>query len=410
MIERVELFIDRVEAFLGRILDRLNAGVYWLLGPAIPLLHRLLNRLPRQADPFRSIKMKLGVMLLGSGFVGLMVFWYYVAGGIAWRTAAAAAAIGLITLQILAHGTTKPLRELTAAVRAMAKGDYQQRVRATGRDEVGELARAFNSMADELATVEQQRRELIANVSHELRTPITALQGVLENIVDGVSEPDPATLQAALAQTERLGRLVTELLDLSKVDAGAVPLNRVDIDVLDFLTTVVAEARLNAPRTRFRDPDVRRPAGGTLTVHADPERLHQVFANLLENAARHGPTDGLVTVGARAEGDSIVFEVVDQGNGIPQQLRGRVFERFTRGDRSARDGGTGLGLAIARWVVDMHAGSISVVDPPPGAGQTGCRMRIVLPALPGPGTTATRRLTPSAIGALHVEPRGAAAV
>jgi signal transduction histidine kinase len=344
--------------------------------------------------------MKLGVMLLNSGFVGLMVFWYFT-GGIAWRTAISAAAVGLITLQILAHGTTKPLRELTTAVRAMAKGDYQQRVRATGRDEIGELARAFNSMAADLAGVEQQRRELIANVSHELRTPITALQGVLENIVDGVSEPDPATLRAALAQTERLGRLVTELLDLSKVNAGAVPLNREHIDVLNFLTAAVAQASVNAPRTHFRPPEVRERAGQRLTVHADPQRLHQVFANLLENAARHGPADGTVRVSAHADGESTVFEVVDQGNGIPPQLRERVFERFTRGDRAARDGGTGLGLAIARWVVDLHAGSISIVDPPAGtgAGRIGCRVRISLPAN-----------IPSDIGVTHVESRGVAAV
>jgi signal transduction histidine kinase len=399
VIQQIELFIERTEGFLARILDRLTVIMYWLLGPIIPLAHRTMGRLPWQADPFRSIKMKLGVLLLISGFTGLMVFWYFT-GGIAWRTAISAAAVGLVTLQILAHGTTKPLRELTAAVRAMAKGDYRQRVRATGRDEIGELARAFNSMASDLAGVEQQRRELIANVSHELRTPITALQGVLENIVDGVSEPDPATLRAALAQTERLGRLVTELLDLSKVNAGAIPLNRSDIDVTDFLIAAVEQARVNAPRTRFRTPDVRHDAGQRLTLHADPERLHQVFANLLENAARHGPADGLVTVSARREGDRTVFEVADQGDGIPVQLRERVFERFSRGDRAARDGGTGLGLAIARWVVDLHSGSISIVDPPAGfAGRAGCRVRISLPT----------NITP-VIGAPDVQPHGAATV
>jgi signal transduction histidine kinase len=399
VITRIELFIDRTEALISRILDRLTVVMYWLLGPVIPMIHRIMRRLPRQADPFRSIKMKLGVLLLFSGFTGLMIFWYFT-GGIAWRTAISAAAVGLVTLQILAHGTTKPLRELTAAVRAMAKGDYQQRVRALGRDEIGELAHAFNSMASDLAGVEQQRRELIANVSHELRTPITALQGVLENIVDGVSEPDPATLRAALAQTERLGRLVTELLDLSKVNAGAIPLNLVDIDVDDFLTAAVEQARVNAPRTTFQQPEVVADAGARLTVHADPERLHQVFANLLENAARHGPADGLVTVSARRQGDHTVFEVADQGDGIPVQLRERVFERFSRGDRAARDGGTGLGLAIARWVVDLHAGSISIVDPPAGiAGRAGCRVRISLPII----------ITP-VIGARNVESRGAVTV
>jgi signal transduction histidine kinase len=134
-------------------------------------------------------------------------------------------AIVLLTAQVLAHGMTRPLRAMTAAARAMAQGDYSRRVRATSRDEVGQLAVAFNQMAADLAAADQQRRELIANVSHELRTPIAALQAVLENLVDGVATADPATLSTALSQTQRLGRLVAELLDLSRIDAGAVALD-----------------------------------------------------------------------------------------------------------------------------------------------------------------------------------------
>ena len=137
----------------------------------------------------------------------------------------------LLVTQVLARGMTSPIRGMTAAARAMAAGDYRQRVPETSQDEVGELARAFNRMAAQLERVEQQRRDLVANVSHELRTPISALQAVLENIMDGVTEPDPATLRVALAQTERLGRLVTDLLDLSRVDAGIVPLTREPVAV-----------------------------------------------------------------------------------------------------------------------------------------------------------------------------------
>src|SRR5256885_1263398 len=110
---------------------------------------------------------------------------------------------------------------MTVAAKAMARGDYSRRVRATSRDEVGQLATAFNQMAADLSAADRQRRELIANVSHELRTPIFAIQAVLENVVDGVSDPD--TLRTALVQTERLGRLVTELLDLSRIEAGVAP-------------------------------------------------------------------------------------------------------------------------------------------------------------------------------------------
>jgi signal transduction histidine kinase len=334
--------------------------------------------LPRPLDPIPSIKLKLAVLLVGSGVVGLLVFWHGV-GSFPPKTSAAAIVIALVTSQVLAHGITAPLREMTAAARAMARGDYTRRVRATSRDEVGQLAVAFNQMAADLASADQQRRELIANVSHELRTPISALQGVLENIVDGVAAADPETLRKALTQTERLGRLVTELLDLSRIDAGVLALDRSAFPVADLLADVVAEAEVAAAaaerkvvfRTEVRPPEA--------TVYADRERLYQVVVNLLDNAVRHGPADGEVTVSAAAEAGRLVIEVADEGPGIPVEQRERVFERFTRGDRST-GGGTGLGLAIARWVVELHHGTISVVDQEPAAG---CRIRVTLPARPG---------------------------
>src|SRR5258705_9582264 len=126
-------------------------------------------------------------------------------------------------VQVLARRMTWALREMAAASRAMARGEHDLRVTASSRDEVGELARAFNTMAAELAEVDRMRRELIANVSHELRTPITSLQAMLENMIDGVEEPDAATLAALHRQVQRLGRLVTQLLDLSRLEAGSDP-------------------------------------------------------------------------------------------------------------------------------------------------------------------------------------------
>jgi signal transduction histidine kinase len=335
--------------------------------------------LPRPLDPIPSIKLKLAVLLVGSGVVGLIVFWQGV-GSFPPRTSAAAIVIALVTSQVLAHGITAPLREMTVAAQAMAHGDYTRRVRATSRDEVGQLAVAFNQMAADLASADQQRRELIANVSHELRTPISALQGVLENIVDGVAAADPETLRKALTQTERLGRLVTELLDLSRIDAGVLALDRSTFPVADLLADVVAEAEVAAAAAERKvvfGTEVHPPEA---TVYADRERLYQVVVNLLDNAVRHGPADGLVTVSAVAEAGRVVIEVADEGPGIPVEQRNRVFERFTRGDRST-GGGTGLGLAIARWVVELHHGTISVVDQEPAAG---CRIRVDLPARPLP--------------------------
>jgi len=334
---------------------------------------RLLDALPRPLDPLRSIKLKLGMLVVGSGAAGLIYF-TYVTGRFLPNTSTIAIILALVTSQLLAHGMTSPLREMTAAARAMARGDYTRRVRATSRDEVGELARAFNLMSADLAAADRQRRELIANVSHELRTPISALQGLLENLVDGVAAPEPGTLRTALAQTERLGRLVAELLDLSRIDAGVAPLDRVTFPVDLFLAEVIGEAEVRAAGGAVSFRSVLEPAGAK--GYGDRERLHQVLANLLDNAVRHSPAGGTVTVTARQGADRLVLEVADEGPGIPVEERARVFERFTRGERAAgRDGGTGLGLAIAHWVAELHGGTIAVVDAP-----VGCCIRVTLPA------------------------------
>jgi signal transduction histidine kinase len=328
----------------------------------------------------RSIKIKLGVLAVCNACVGgLMMVWGYGLGFRGRITLPLALLISVALTQLLAHGMTSPLREMTAAARAMARGDYRRRVRVSSRDEVGELGRAFNRMATDLAEVERQRREFVANVSHELRTPITALRAVLENITDGVTPTTPEVLEGALAQTERLGRLVTQLLDLSRVEAGAVTLEESRFEIEPFLEAVVAEVRASYP-----DPDFTVIADPGLDVCADRDRLHQLVVNLLDNAARHSPPGGRITATATARGDGLSLQVQDEGPGIPAGERGRVFERFSRGSAEAHnpysaqagtpDGGTGLGLAIARWVVDLHGGEIAVVDSPQG-----CLIRVVLP-------------------------------
>ncbi|EWC62500.1 Osmosensitive K+ channel histidine kinase KdpD [Actinokineospora spheciospongiae] len=336
-------------------------------------LNTLADWLPRPLDPVRSIKLKIGILLVASGCAAFAWFWWNI-GWLPPTTSITAILGAVITSQILAHGMTRPLREMTAAARAMARGDYSRRVRVTARDEVGELGRAFNQMSTDLAEADRSRRELIANVSHELRTPIAALRAVLENVVDGVSEPDPATMRTALAQAERLGRLVTELLDLSRIDAGVHALDREEVEVAPLLAEVVAEAEVNAAATG-RAVVFRTSVSPTAaTVRADRERLHQVLVNLLDNAVRHGPADGEVRVLASAGPAGLLLEVADDGPGIAEAERDLVFRRFSRGER-ATGGGTGLGLAIARWVVELHGGSIAVVD-----GDRGCRIRVTLPA------------------------------
>lgn len=325
----------------------------------------------RPLDPLRSLKIKLGVLVGVTCTVSSLIVWAGLHNELGPRyTLPLAVVVALMVTQVLARGMTSPLREMTAAAQAMARGDYSRRVRSSSSDEVGVLAHAFNRMAEDLGDVDRQRRELVANVSHELRTPVSALRAVLENLVDGVTAPDDATLRAALAQTERLGDLVGQLLDLSRIEAGATDLRRTAVTVDDFLRTCVDEAEL-AGRPVHYEVDVE-PAG--LQVDADRARLHQVVANLLDNAARHSPTGGTVRARAREEHGHLVLDVVDQGPGIDPAERDRVFDRFHRGGASGADGGTGLGLAIARWVVDLHGGSIQVAE-----SDSGCDIRVSLP-------------------------------
>ncbi len=234
-------------------------------------------------------------------------------------------------------------------------------------------------MAAELADVDRMRRDLVANVSHELRTPIGALQALLENLVDGVEPVDPAALRTALMQTERLGRLVEQLLDLSRLESGALALRPAPFPVRSLLEQATRECELGETFStrpvwlRVSRP-ARRPARDRRRrAHAPGDRRtcsRTRSATRRSTAAcgsaRTPPTDGVTTI-----------EVADEGPGIPAWEAERVFERFHRVDaaRAARDGGTGLGLAIARWIVDAHGGTIAVRDREP----TGCRVVVELP-------------------------------
>ena len=329
----------------------------------------------RPLDAVTSIKVKLATLIVGAVSITVFVFWFGVRIAHIWPSAAGviAAAVALLLVSRMARGMTSPLREMAAATQAMAKGDYSQTVTATSHDEVGRLATAFNQMAAELAETDRVRRDLVANVSHELRTPLTALQATLENLIDGVAPADPNTLQTMLNQVERLGRLVTQLLDLSRLEAGTVPLDRHAFAVEPVLAHAVREQELTDPGVEI-DMSVD---DHNLAANGDPERVHQVVANLLENAVRHSPHGGSVQVRARRTADTVTIEVLDEGPGIAAIDAERVFERFYRADtaRASSDGGAGLGLAIARWIVDLHGGEIH----PEPRDPHGCRMVVTLP-------------------------------
>jgi signal transduction histidine kinase len=349
---------------------------------------------PRPLDFVRSVKVKLGIVVVGSVAATVGAIYLSLSFGLHARYAfLGGMVVSLLVIQLLAHGMVLPLREMVAATKAMAAGDYSRRVTATAQDEVGSLASSFNTMAAKLEDVERQRRELIANVSHELRTPIAALRARLENMADGVQALDDEAVGAMLKGTERLSKLVDQLLLLSAFESGATSIDRQRIDLRDVVAEAIAEVRPCNPSVRIV---TEVPSG--LTGVADQERIHEVLTNLLTNALRHSPPGGEVTVHGSAAPGGVRIEVSDQGSGIPAQDLDKIFDRFYRltaapetGQVSARPGGTsptssgqastdsggaGLGLAIARSIISLHGGSIRALPGVP----VGCRIVFDLPS------------------------------
>lgn len=327
----------------------------------------------RPLDRLGSIKLKLAAVIVAAVAISAIVSQLGLALGVpVWLRPVISVILALAIVQVFSHGITSPLREMADASRRMAEGDYGARVTATSRDEVGDLARGFNSMAAQLEAVEQQRREFVATVSHDLRTPIAALRANLENIIDGVTEADEESLEQMLRQTERLGRMVSQLLDLSRLESGADPFERASVLVAGLFGDIERELHLAAPDQKL----TIAVAPEDLSLPGDGDRLHQLLVNLVDNARKVSPPDAPIALRARLEGDDVQLEIEDCGPGIPVDQRDLVFDRFHRVDPARGGTGSGLGLAIARWIVDLHDGDIRIAEPSEG---TGCRVVIDLP-------------------------------
>lgn len=334
-----------------------------------------MNR-PRPLDRFDSIKVKWSIVIVSAVALTATVgqIGYYL-GWPVWIRPLLSAALALIAVQFLAHGLTYPLRQLARGAAEMRSGNYHRRVHVAANDELGQLARAFNQMAAELAEVDRSRKEFVANASHELRTPVAALRSHIENLVDRVAEPDADTLAIMLAQAEHLSKLVTQLLDLSRLEADVEERRYELVAVGVLLKEVVSEAEMLHPGSRFPVTTT-----GPLGVMGDESRLHQLFTNIIGNALRFAPLGSEVEVEAEGLEESVVVRIRDRGPGIEPQHQVRVFERFWQADGTAvtGGGGAGLGLAICKRIVDRHHGSISIgLNHPQGACVT-----VTLPSRP----------------------------
>lgn len=283
-----------------------------------------------------------------------------VAGGVAL-----AAVLGTL---LLSRAVLRPVRALTSAARGLGEGDLERRVPVSGRDEIAELGRTFNRMAQGLQAAEERQRRLTGDIAHELRSPLANLRGYLEALRDGVISPTPALLDSLHEEALVQQRIVDDLQDLALAEAGALTYHRSVIDLRELLDSARTAHRAQA-----------QAAGVTLTVDApepvyadaDAVRLRQVLGNLVGNALRATPAGGSVTLALARSGSSVVVRVRDTGTGIAADDLPHLFDRFWRADasRGRATGGSGLGLSIARQIVTDHGGTIEA-ESRVGAGTT----------------------------------------
>lgn len=295
---------------------------------------------------------------------------------VAWTqilvAALAALAIAFVVAWFVARRLTRPLVSLAGVARAFAAGD--RGARATADDlaapgEIGDLARAFDAAADDVARAESSRREMAADLAHELRTPLAALQAGLEELRDGLVDPDAERLAALHEQSRRLGRVVDDLAALSAAENAALSLRRRVLDLGELTVEAVAVVRPAADAAGVRlHTDV-----SAVLVLADPDRLHQVVGNLLGNAVRYCRPGDDVTATVRHDGSEAVLEVRDTGPGISPEDLPHVFERLWRGRADTE--GSGIGLAVVRELVTAHGGTVTAVSD----GVRGTTMTVRLP-------------------------------
>ena len=285
--------------------------------------------------------------------------------------AIAAAALAAIVASIaLSTRLSRPIGRLAQASRRIASGRYAERVPVSSDDEIGQLAESFNTMAASLETTERRRLQLVGDVAHELRTPLATLDGYLEGLEDGVIKPTPPTWTLLRGETARLSRLVNDLQDLWRAEAKQLVLRMEPVDVSALVSAAIE--RYTAPAAERRIA-LRLEADPTIpTVSADRDRLVQVLDNLLSNAIRYTADGTEVTVRVRRGAGTVMLSVADQGPGLTDEQRERVFERFYRADpsRSRALGGSGVGLAIAKALVELMGGRIWAESEGTGRGAT----------------------------------------
>ncbi len=272
-----------------------------------------------------------------------------------------ALALAFIFVYLMTYQMIKPLRSMSAATRSFAKGDFSYRVHVTGNDEMAELAAAFNAMAQSLATTEASRRNFVANVSHELKTPMTTIGGFIDGILDGTIPPEKQEyyLKIVSDEVKRLSRLVKEMLNMSKIEAGEMKIKPTSFDISEKLFRILVSFEQLIDKKCIEIQGFDHIQG--ITVEADEDSIHQVLYNLIDNAVKFTNEGGYIHVDAHTEDKNVIISIRNSGEGISSEELGKIFERFYKVDKSRSKDvkGTGLGLYIVKNIIEMHGGKIT---------------------------------------------------
>ena len=285
----------------------------------------------------------------------------------------------VILTAIYSRRTLKPIQELTSAAEKISRGELDQEVRVKSRDEVGKLASAFNSMAEDLKEQERLRKNMVSDVAHELRSPLTKTHGYLEAIKEGRMEAKPRVIDSLYKNSELLKKLVDDLHDLARAEAGKLDLEKQPILLRDIVKRAIESVRV---KLEEKGIDLKVDSGEDALLDVDPDRVHQVLQNLIDNAVIHVEEGGHIRINTDLEDGYVRVSVSDDGEGIPEKDLPHIFNRFYRVDssRSRSSGGTGLGLTIAKELVEAHGGEIEVSSE---RGQ-GATFSFTLPLQDGP--------------------------
>jgi two-component system sensor histidine kinase BaeS len=288
--------------------------------------------------------------------------------------------LAAIVAFLLSRHFLAPIRKLTAGTRALSLRRFDSRIDVQSQDELGQLARDFNTMAQTLAKYEQMRQQWISDISHELRTPLSVLRGELEAIQDGVRKMDRETLNSLHAEVLHVGKIVNDLHELSLADSGSLPFKKEPIDPLAVLANTLKSFRTGFEK-RAIDLQADLEIGAPVRVLGDADRLTQLFANLLENTLRYADSPGALKLWQTRAADRLTLYFEDSGPGVPPASLEHLFDRLYRVDksRSRALGGSGLGLSICKSIAETLGGSIRALNAPSG----GLRIELVLPLMEG---------------------------